>query len=183
MKTLSLAIVLLCCAIAGCDGPDIIDDSNLQRASTIRGDNVDIIANVGRAVYDRPVTITVQCMPLVTGSGVIQISSEKDNDSFTWVLISPVEDTVTIYRGSHYWIAIPAEFKAGQMFEQRWTIQLLPNTTDSHLFTGSAYVDSIFIADSSRMYGIESDVARKHCPRPLGWEPNAISSNNVYLQP
>jgi hypothetical protein len=100
-----------------------------------------------------------------------------------WLLLSPVDDTLSIVSDPFYIVQIPAEFKANQVFVQRWDVKLLPRTgpAGSYYFGASVFIDSIFIADSNRMYGIDSDVAKKHCPRRLGWNPYAVNENNVYL--
>jgi hypothetical protein len=181
MKTVWLSIILLCCAFAGCDGPDVINDGGIEPAEVIKAANVDVSADTKKAVFDRPITITTRCMPLITGKGVIGLYGWKSNGNVTWTLESPAVDTVTTFQESSYTIYVPAEFKANNEFEQKWTVHLVPPSAPNYLFGAHAHIDSIFIADSNKMYWINSEVARKYCPRPRGWQPDAVSSTEVYL--
>jgi hypothetical protein len=184
MKLFCLAIILLCGVIAGCNGPDEpSDDSQLSQAPTIKPGTFSVTVNVDRPVFDRSITATTSCMPLVTGKGVIGLTGTRTVDMFDWILLSPITDTVSTVSLPYYTIHIPAEFKANETFTQRWDVRLLPRTgpAGSYYFGAHVYIDSIFIADSNRMYWIDSDVARKHCPRRLGWQPHAINEKNIYL--
>lgn len=185
MNTLRLSIILLCCVMLGCEQPyEVIDDSQLIQASTIKPGSFTISANVDRAVFDRSITITMKCLPVISGKGVIGLGGRKANGEIDRRLLSPVHDTVTIFDDSYYTIYVPVEFTANQEFTQTWSIQLLERTKPnggSYFFDGAAHIDSIFIADSNRTYGIYSEVARKHCPRRLGWEPNAVCEGRVHL--
>lgn len=183
MKTISLSIVLIWCAVIGCKEPAGIDDSQLQTASTIKPGTFKVTADVTTPVLDRPITITTTCLPLITGKGVIGLTGRRWGDMFDWLLRSPVNDTTSFVDDPYYTIHIPAEFKANETFTQKWSVQLLPRTKPAgrYYFGGHIYIDSIFIADSNKMYWIRSEVARKHCPRRLGWEPHAINDGNLYL--
>jgi hypothetical protein len=121
------------------------------------------------------------CLPLVTGKGVIGLRGTKSADIFDWLLLTPATDTASILHDPYYTIHIPAEFKVNQTFTQTWKVQLLPGASGNYYFGAQVQIDSIFIADSNRMYGIRSDVAKKYCPRRLGWDPHAINENSIYL--
>ena len=186
MKTVLVSIGILCCALLGCDAPDIIDDGGIEPASAIQAGNVDVAADVGRAVFDQPITITTSCMPLITGKGVVGLGGRKSQGEIDRIILSPTKDTVTLYQESLYTTYVPVEFKANQKLTQTWKVQLLQRTQPnggSYFFYSHVHVDSIFIADSNRMYAISSDVARKYALRSRGWEPNGISSANIYLYP
>jgi hypothetical protein len=169
----------------GCAGPDEpSDDSQLSQAPTIQPGSFKVSADPNRRVLNQPITITTTCLPRVTGKGVIGITGARWKNLFDWVLLAPIADTVLMADDVHYTIHIPAEFQADQLFTQKWTIQLLPRTgpAGEHYTMGAhVYIDSIFIADSNRMYWIKSDVARRHCPRHLGWQPHAMNDNTLYL--
>lgn len=183
MKTLPLSLLLPCCIIVGCFQPT--NDDNLEPAPTIDERSFKISADVEHAVLDHPVRITTVCMPLVTGKGFIGISGWKIDSTFEWVLLSPVADTATVIESGHFTTYVPAEFKINQFFRQEWTLQLQPEPGNSHsnytIIGAHIYIDSIFIADSNRMYSISSDVARKHAGKPMGWNPYAIPPNKLYF--
>jgi hypothetical protein len=182
MKIPHFSIALLCCALVACHQPDApIDDGELQQASTIKAGSFTVAADVERAVFDRSISLTTKCMPLVTGKGVIGLHGMKSKGNVAWTLDSPYVDTVSVLQESSYTIYIPVEFKANSVFEQEWVVHLVPQSTSSYLFSAHIHIDSVFIADSNRMYWIQSEVAKKYCPRRLGWQPDAVSRGSVYL--
>jgi hypothetical protein len=140
-----------------------------------------LAADAQNAVFDRPITVTTKCMPLITGKGVIGLRGVRAMGDVTWTLESPDVDTVSVFQESSYYVYIPAEFKAKSEFHQQWTANLVPQSTSRYLFGAHIHIDSIFVADSNRMYWIESEVAKRYCPRRLGWQPDAVSRGSVYL--
>ena len=183
MKGYVRCMVLLCCVLLGCEPPDSPSDDNLSPASTIKPGTFTVSVDVQRAVFDRPIVVTTTCVPTITGKGYIGLRGNKWGDMLDWSLLSPTIDTVSTINDPYYTIHIPASFNKNQTFMQRWEIRLLPRTgpAGNYYIGAHIYTDSIFIADSNRMYWIHSDVARKHSPRPLGWQPDAINEKNVYL--
>src|SRR5215204_5646491 len=115
MKTLSLSIVLLCCALNGCNQPDEpIDDGELEPASTIKPGTFTLAADVKKAVFDHPITIAMKCLPLISGKGVIGLGVRKANGEIDRRLLSPIDDTVSIFDDPYYTIYVPVEFTANQ---------------------------------------------------------------------
>ena len=113
--------------------------------------NVEIWDDTNRAVFDYPITITTQCKPVMAGKGRIGLQVICGGTP-KFAIEYPLQDTIhadtTIY--------IPVDFVADAPFEQQWIIRLLEDQW-SYGFDARAVFDSLFVADSSRYFHIESD--------------------------
>ncbi len=111
--------------------------------------SMQITANHTNAVLDEPIIITMRCQPMLTGKGLIGISVSGSN--LQTVIDYPIQDST---RAEGY-VFIPAEFAADVPFQQEWTIRFQDDYSQ-YFVQGRAFFDSLFVADSSRYFHLES---------------------------
>ncbi|HVZ40120.1 MAG TPA: hypothetical protein VHI13_12655 [Candidatus Kapabacteria bacterium] len=137
-------------------------------------------ADTDRATTARPITITTEVTPLVSGKGRISIYSGNG----IWKFLSPVERTIEIDMSkpfdssqiTHYSV----EFIANQRLVVPWTLQLL--RLEGHDFEARAFLDSVFITDSNRYFSIWSHEARVRTPGGFGYD-DAAAFRDLSINP
>lgn len=119
---------------------------------------VKISADTNHVVINYPIVISTRCKPLLTGKGRIAIHGGGALNLSSWIIDSPVIDTLVRPKDDTTFVSYRVNFISNQSFEQKWTIRCL-NPTE-YGFSSEAVFDSIFISDSSRYYHIGSIEAR-----------------------
>gem|GEM_PF-1547382 len=112
-------------------------------------------ANPAKALEDTTISLKVTCYPKFTGTGWMAISLGSTSQFLT-VLEFPYRDTLRDYTE----IRVHAKFQAGSPYTQEWKFRFLFKPDNSLIAALAAY-DSIFIADSAKMYAIDSPELKK----------------------
>jgi len=107
------------------------------------------------ALKDTTISLIVTCYPKFTGTGWMAISLGATSQFFT-VLEYPYRDTLKEYTE----IRVPTKFQEESLFTQTWKFRLLFDSGDYAIAINAAY-DSVFIADSAKMYSIDSPELKK----------------------
>jgi hypothetical protein len=176
MKRL-LTIVLVCACFASCsNGTDPGSVTDLRVRAFKRGETK-FTADTDRAVTDRPVTLTLRCVPLVSGKGLMAICEVGTNENFKIVVESPVRDTL---HGDNNYIFV--DFVANEPIERSWDVRF-PVSPWSGTFALCALVtlDSVYIPEFDRWYSVHSDTAKSHTPS--GWGYNNGDKDDDLLFP
>ncbi|MBS1912787.1 MAG: hypothetical protein JST22_12435 [Bacteroidetes bacterium] len=121
-------------------------------------DSMGAHADTDHATTARPIAIMTEVMPLVSGKGRIGMIAS----SGSWTFFSPVVRALDIDMSRPYdsnqVTYHPVEFIANRYCVVRWVLQL--HQPQGYAFYASACLDSVFIADSNRYFGIGSYEAR-----------------------
>jgi hypothetical protein len=183
MKTLVLCmIVLTCCGVlAACD--NTTGNTTDLRTQAFDKEQVILTADVERAVSDKSITLTTSCLPLVSGKGRIGIRGRGLSQNTSWFLESPFRDTLETEANpdSAVYDYVLVEYVANRTFSQPWQIRLQSGI--SYSFAANVILDSIYIADSARMYHICSDVAIRYSPGGHGYNREGQSGSHLILEP
>jgi hypothetical protein len=184
MKITTLLFFTSALLLASCSQSVDPPDTALPDPS-IKDNKIEISLDADHVVTDRDITITMRCTPLVSGKGHFELESSGQFAESMVILNSPVVDTLTgadINHGSSF-ITIPAEFVANEPFEQRWRVRLQSNhPSDIYKFGAGVGIDSIYIADSNRLYWLHSDVVKNSTKRKKGYQSGALSGY-IHLSP
>jgi hypothetical protein len=141
---------------------------------------VEMSADTDKAIADHTTTIKLHCLPLLSGVGRMQLDIGKNRKETTVYVDSPLQDTVeTGIAGKD--ITVPVKFVANQPFDQQWHIRF--DTAGYYNFHARAIFDSVAIADSSRLYWVQSAIVRQSTPNGVGYTWLATSNSSLVLTP
>jgi hypothetical protein len=165
-------------------GVDSPPDTALPPPS-IKDNKIEISLDADHVVTDRAITVTMRCTPLVTGKGHFELESSGQWAESMVILESPITDTLTggdINNGSSVSV-VPAEFVANQPLEQHWRVRLQSNhPTDIYKFGAVVGIDSIYIADSNRLYWLYGAALKEISHGRTPYQGGALS-DYIYLRP
>lgn len=183
MRSLPLYLigVISCFVLNACENATSNDSESLLTSAFDKG-RVYLIADVDKVISERPITLTTSCLPLVTGKGRIAFRGTSMMIDGQWVLEAPLRDTfVTKPRVDTSNIYIPVEYTANRESSQTWQVRL--QAGQSYAFDATALLDSVYVADSMRMYHVESDVAKRYSSKGYGYNPFGQLGNHLILRP
>ncbi|MBW7843955.1 MAG: hypothetical protein LC124_11370 [Ignavibacteriales bacterium] len=116
---------------------------------------LDITAEPAVALQDTTILLKVTCYPKYPGTGTMRISLGAPS---SWVVLEyPYRDTLKELTEIPSYV----NFESGNPFTQEWQFKLLRTFSTDYTFEVFARYDSIFIADSTKMYGIDSPELRE----------------------
>ncbi|HVZ40119.1 MAG TPA: hypothetical protein VHI13_12650 [Candidatus Kapabacteria bacterium] len=164
---LPLTLSLLVAACSPGSGPDV-PDHVVQAFDRL---HMKMYADTDRATTARPITITTEVTPLVSGKGRITMYSGNGS----WRFLSPVERTIEIDMSKPFDSSqvtdYLVEFTANKRLVVPWTLELLH--LEGHDFYASVFLDSVFVADSNRYFSVWSHEARVRTPGGFGYNDAA----------
>jgi hypothetical protein len=182
MKRLFI-IALLACVLASCsNGTDPGSVSDL-RVRAFKHGETKFTADTNLAVTDRPVTLTLRCVPAVSGKGLMSIREGGDN--LEWVIVeSSTRDTLRRYDSNNadeLSCSILVDFVANEPIERIWKVRF-PSVQGSTSFSFSDIVilDSVYIPELGGLYHVESDTAKSRTPNGYGYN-HADKDNDLYF--
>lgn len=166
MTTRSLYTLALLCLVLGCDSDPQSSTfgRDLQYAFAPAG-NITLVADTHHIRPNGRLLLTVRGTARASGSGRIVLGTSSQEDGGMVIVESPTSDTIrnaiapardTVPRTS----VLPFSFVANQEFVVPWQLRI--TNIEHHLFRATAFMDSVFIADSGRSYAVESDIARAY---------------------
>jgi hypothetical protein len=170
-------------AVSCSNGTDPGSVSDLRIRAFKRGETK-FTADTNRAVADRLVTLTLRCVPMVDGKGLVAISGGGHKD-YPVIVESPVQDTLHGYDDSGKAVAeysyLYVDFVANRPIERSWQVRF-PVTPGSATFgiSAVAILDSVYISEFNRWYDVHSDTARSHTPGGWGYN-NTDKDDDLYL--
>jgi hypothetical protein len=170
-----LAIALLALCIGACSSSTDPESSYDLRVRAFKRGETKFTADADRPVTDRLVTLTLRCVPAVSGKGMM-ILREYGNVIGYWVVVeSPVRDTLRRYDSNKtdgLANIIYLDLVANQPVERSWKVRfpVTPRST-GYSFSGSVHLDSVYLLEFDRWYSVHSDTAMSHTP--VGWGYNS----------
>ncbi|HVZ40051.1 MAG TPA: hypothetical protein VHI13_12305 [Candidatus Kapabacteria bacterium] len=171
---LPLTLTLLVAACSGSTTPP--QDPVVEAFDRLQ---MKMYADTNKVITDRPITITTEVMPLVSGKGRISM----DASAASWEFLEPVKRTVHLPvvppdtpRVTDY----PVVFTAHQRVVVSWELQL--QWREHHTFFSNVFLDSVFIADSGRFFSVWSHEARIRTPDGLGYD-NSQPFHDLSIDP
>ncbi len=171
MRIISVAS-LICCLLSACSSGTGNDDPLDPRVQGFRQGLITLTAKPNKVVLDQPITITTRCVPLVSGKGRLMLTGYGPDPTSAWEIESPTHYVFNrMNRDS--WATADVEFTANQAFEQEWRVHFLASTP--YYITAHITLDSVLLADSNRLYDIDSDIALRYTN---GNGYNAVANSN-----
>ena len=155
MRTILSFTIVIICLFTSCKNSTTNNQDTYAGEYPFEKRQYDITANPPIALKDTTISLQVTCYPKFTGTGWMTISLGATAQFFT-VLEFPYTDTLKDYTE----IRIHTKFQEKTSFTQEWKFRLLFESGDYSIAVNAAY-DSIFIADSAKMYPIESPELKK----------------------
>lgn len=155
MKIIFYFACFIICLFTSCKNSSTNNQDTYAGEYPFERRQYDIIADPPVAIEDTTISLKVTCYPKFTGTGWMAISLGATSQYFT-VLEFPYRDTLKVYTE----IRVRTNFQAETPFTQEWKFRLLFKPGDYSIAVNAAY-DSIFIADSVKMYPIDSPELRK----------------------
>jgi hypothetical protein len=157
---LCLAAILL---FASCSGDPSVAPVNAVVAFKDR--KVELSANSDRAISDRPVTFTLRCYPQVTGVGRMCLDGWGAGPGTLLFIQQPARDTLDITNSRFEY---PVVFTTGVPCDLQVEVQMQPGR--DYFYSATAFLDSVFIPDSNRLFYFNSSVARAYSGRAGGYD-------------
>ncbi|MBS1912789.1 MAG: hypothetical protein JST22_12445 [Bacteroidetes bacterium] len=142
-----------------------------------------IYADTNKPTTNRPITITTEVTPLVSGKGRIGIDAHVNWFTQNWEFLSPVHNLVDRPAQSPDTITLTdysVVFIANQRLVVPWKVQL--RWHEHHSFFASLTLDSVFVIDSNRYFGVGSTEARIRTPGGYGYN-NVATFNDLPIDP
>jgi len=131
---------------------------------------MEIQAVPDKALEDTTTLLKVTCYPLFTGTGWMSIDLGATSQYLT-VLEYPYIDTLK----ENLLIFVHTKFQSGIPCTQEWKFKFLYRPFEDYRININAAYDSIYVADSAKMYGVDSPEMKR-----IRWrEPNGISQYYV----
>ena len=156
MKTITLFTCFVICYFSSCKNSSTNNQDTYAGEYPFEQRKFDITASPPTALKDTMISLKVTCYPKFTGTGWMAISLGGGGEGFRTVLEFPYKDTLKSYTE----IRVHTKFLAGNPFTQEWKFKLLFKSGDYAIAVNAAY-DSVFIADSAKMYVIDSSELKK----------------------
>lgn len=155
MKTKSLLICLCVYFFYTCKNSSTNNQDTYAGEYPFEKRQYDMIADPPVALQDTIISFKVTCYPKFTGTGWMAISLGA---SVAWVVLEfPDQDTLKDYKEVRHSV----RFQGKKPFTQEWRFKLLKTFSNDYSIAVMAAYDSIFIADSIKMYPIESPELKK----------------------
>jgi len=174
MKQRFLARLLPLIFLASCSSEGILPPVNAVIA--FRNEKVELTANSDRAVSDRPVTFKIRCYPQVTGVGRMYLNGWSADARSLLFIEAPRRDTLdTINRRFEYVMM----FTAGVPSELEVVVRMQPDM--DYFYSADAFLDSVFIPDSAKMFHVLSDAAVAFSGRSGGYISQASYQRTLPL--
>ncbi|MBS1912788.1 MAG: hypothetical protein JST22_12440 [Bacteroidetes bacterium] len=133
---------------------------------------MEIHADTRFVTIARPITITTEVTPLVSGKGRISMYISMSNREQIWEILAPVQRAVAIPPQLPDMLTptfYSVEFTANQRLAVPWQIQL-HISRDYYIFSARALLASVFVADSNRYFPVWSHEARARTPGGYGYD-------------
>jgi hypothetical protein len=184
MKRSVLISILLAMAAVSCsNGTDPGSVSDLRVRAFKRGETK-FTADADSAVTDRLVTLTLRCVPAVSGKGIMVIKEYGNVVGYWTVVESPGTDTLRPNNPDKVdglSNILHVDFVAGDPIERSWKIRF-PITPWHATFTFSANVnlDSVYVQEYSKWFSVESDTAKSYTPNEVGYN-RSDTDNNLHF--
>jgi hypothetical protein len=151
-------LILCASLLSACSSSTDSDTTYDPHVRAFKQSLVTLTANSYKVVPDAPITITTHFTPLVTGKGIIGMRGYGEYPNSSWQVESPVQKMFTpADRDSTAVFAL--DFTANQPIDLQWQVRL--HDLSAYHILANVGLDSVFIADSGRMYSIKSDEARR----------------------
>jgi hypothetical protein len=155
MKTISLFACTIICLFVSCKNSTTNSQEPYAGEYPFEKRQFDATATPPVSLKDTTILLRVTCYPKFTGTGWMAISLGA-TVQFITVLEYPYTDTIKDYTE----IRVRTKFQEKTPFTQEWKFRLLFESGDYAIAVNAAY-DSIFIADSAKMYCIDSPELKK----------------------
>lgn len=169
-------------SLLGCSDPT--QPSPVTPHNSFERGLVTMTADTDVVIVGRPTTITTRVVPLLTGKGRIEFRWSNNLKTSGLIVFAPFIDTLPHADDSVDWVlTFPVTFTANTPLETRWTFAFTKSAP--YGCGASAFMDSIFVADSMRYFARESDIARRQDPDSLGYQCCASQGSGglIFLPP
>jgi hypothetical protein len=150
--------------ITGGDPPSAGESQFTQRKLAVQ-------AAPDKALADTTTSLKVTCYPRFTGAGWMSINIGTTSQIFLTVLEYPYIDTLK----ENLQILIHTKFQAGIPCNKEWRFKFLYKPYGNYHITMLAAYDSIYVADSAKMYKVDSPEMK----RIIWIEPDGIKQDYV----
>jgi len=151
MKTRFFFACLIVCSFLSCSKtPTNNNDEPYAGEFAFEQRKLDMISEPPVAIEDTTISLKITCYPKYSGTGTMWVSLGAPA---CWVVLEyPNRDTLKTETN----VTVNTKFLAGNSFTQEWRFKLLETFSGSYSFETFVRYDSIFIADSAKMYAINS---------------------------
>ena len=144
--------------VAGCSNPS--DGIPIPLAHGFVDDQLELLFE---ATNSDTVIVSTRVRPLIKGRGRILLYGWGNETSDTVFVLSPLIDTLNIHDSSSTkrYSTHRIEFEPNGVTEVRWKVRLQSHVRPRFNFSGTAFIDSIYIPDSSRYVPASGPVVRE----------------------
>ncbi len=126
-------------------------------------------ADTNKVITDRPITITTEVTPLVSGKGGIGMFLANTS---SWEFLLPMYRRLEIPQSAAFNDTMntyyPVDLTANKPLSLLWKVQL--HISHYSRFDASVFLDSVFVADSNRYFSVWSHEARVRTPGGFGYD-------------
>jgi hypothetical protein len=179
MKLHQILVILCGSILSACSNSTGSDDVWDPRIKAFKQSLVTLTASSQKVVPGATVTVTIHFTPLVTGKGIIGMRGFSVNRMHTWQIDSPVQKIFTqTDRDSTAVYAL--DFTANKPIDLQWKVRL--HNSSTYQILANVGLDSVFISDSGRMYGIKSDEVMRFT-NGRGYDYKAVSGEYIHFVP
>jgi hypothetical protein len=144
--------------------------------------DIQITADADRRYTDRDITLTMKCLPLVSGVGRIMLDGNGNTQTWSWRSLAPVQDTVIQAPSGTLPpnLETSVHFTANDTCTMTWRIRLDSPVTYS--FLAYARIDSVAVPGLDHLVTPWSTEAKIMSRNKMGYNEVAGSLEALYLR-